>query len=104
MDVENTNGDVVTFDESQVTLTISSGANVGGTFIATAVNGVATFNNVIFDLAAANYTLTASDQMLTTATSADFTIAPAAASQVVFVQGPTNATAGAGSVPTSRWM
>jgi hypothetical protein len=65
----------VTSDTSTVTLTLSSGTFASGsnTVSAAAVNGVATFGNLVIN-AAGTYTLTASDGTLTGATSNSFTI------------------------------
>ncbi|MES1247893.1 MAG: invasin domain 3-containing protein, partial [Actinomycetota bacterium] len=94
--VEDTFGNVVTGDTSNVTvaLTTPGGATLSGTKTVAAVAGVATFTGLSVDLANA-YTLTASDGALTTGTSSSFTISPAAASKVVFTQQPSNANAGA---------
>jgi hypothetical protein len=76
--VQDPFGNTMTTDNSAVTLTLSSGtfASGGTTVTAAAVNGIATFNNLIIN-AAGNYTLTASDGSLTGATSSNFTIAAA---------------------------
>ncbi len=91
VNVLDVNGAIVTTDNSTVTLSISSGplgAALGGTVTAQAVNGVATFNNVILT-AAGNYQLTASDGAIATALSATFTVIPAAATQLAFSTIPT---------------
>jgi hypothetical protein len=102
VDVVDANNDVVATDESQVTLTVQTGptgAAVGETFMATAVNGVATFSNIAFDVAGSDYTLKASDQSLTTAISGQFTISPAAADKLVIVEQPTSVVAGTAISP-----
>jgi len=70
--VEDSSGDLVTTDDSTVTLTIASGPQTGSGH-ATASNGVAAFGTIALDTPG-NYTLTASDGSLTGATSANFTI------------------------------
>ena len=93
-DVEDQYGNVILSDSSSVTLSINSGPGaIGGTDTVSAGNGVATFDNVTLDTAG-DYTLTASDGVLTSATSNSFTVSPAAASQVVFIQQPSDVTAG----------
>jgi hypothetical protein len=74
--VEDASGNTVTGDSSTVTLTLNGGTFAGGSSTATAaaVNGVATFGNLIIN-AAGTYTLTASDGSLTGATSSSFTVA-----------------------------
>jgi hypothetical protein len=73
--VEDVNGNTVPIDTSTVTLTLSSDTFAGGgnTVSAAAVNGVATFGNLVID-AGGTYTLAASDGSLTGATSGSFTI------------------------------
>ena len=63
--VEDANGNTVTADTSTVTLTLSSGtfASGGNTATASAVNGVATFGNLVINTAG-TYTLAASDGTL----------------------------------------
>jgi hypothetical protein len=78
VDVEDANGNVLTTDNSNVTLAIATGpagATLGGTVTVAAVNGAATFNDLTLGAAGA-YTLTASDAALTPATSNAITIAP----------------------------
>ena len=73
--VEDSTGATIGADSSLVTLTLSSGTFAGGGSTATvaAVNGVATFSNLIID-SVGNYTLTASDGALTGAASGSFTV------------------------------
>ncbi len=92
--VENQSGQVVTTDNSTITLSIASGA--GGfantsTVSVQAVNGVATFTNLLLDTSG-NYTISASDGSLTGATSSNITISAAQAAKVVFQQSPTTGT------------
>ncbi len=89
VDVENSSGGIVTSDNSSVVLTLSGGtfANGATSIVAQAVNGVATFSNLIID-AAGGYTLTANDGELTSATSAALTVNPAAASTLAFIVAP----------------
>jgi hypothetical protein len=81
-------GNAVTADTSTVTLTLSSGTFAGGstTASAAAINGVATFSNLVIN-AAGTYTLAASDGSLTGATSNSFTVTGAAAINVNFNAG-----------------
>src|SRR5262249_53090145 len=73
--VQDVNGITVPIDTSTVILTLSSGTFAGGssTAAANAVNGVATFSNLVIN-SAGSYTLTPSDGTLTAATSSSFTI------------------------------
>ena len=75
VDVENASGALVSTDNSDVTLTISSGT-FSGTLTEQAVNGVATFSDLSIP-AMGTYTLTATDGALTQATSAPFAVNPA---------------------------
>ncbi|MGD0387444.1 MAG: hypothetical protein ABSC42_00700 [Tepidisphaeraceae bacterium] len=100
VDVEDQFGNIVTTNSSNVTLAVASGpGSLSGTVTVAASSGVATFSNVKLDTAG-NYTLTASDGALTTATSGSFRVNPAAASQVVYVQQPSNVTAGVAESPS----
>ena len=65
----------------------------GSTTSVTAVNGVATFSNLVLNTAG-SYTLSASDGSLTNGTSAAITVSAASAAKVVFQQVPTTGTAG----------
>ncbi len=73
--VEDQSGNLVTGDNSTVTLTLSNGTFAGGSHTATAqaAGGVATFNNLIFNTPG-SATLTASDGTLTSATSPSITV------------------------------
>ena len=94
VDVEDTYGNLVTGDTSGVTLSVQSGSGtLNGTLTKTASGGIATFSNLSINTAD-TYTLTAADGLLTSATSSSFTISPASAAKVVFVQQPTSTTAG----------
>jgi hypothetical protein len=94
VDVEDPYGNVVASDSSDVTLSIATGpGSLLGTLTVAAVNGVATFSDLSINIAG-SYTLSASDGSIAGATSNSFTISPAAASKVAFVQQPTNSTAG----------
>jgi autotransporter-associated beta strand protein len=94
VDVEDPFGNIVGSDSSDVTLAVATGpGSLLGTVTVTAVNGVATFTGLSIDVAG-SYTLSATDGTLAGATSSSFTISPAAASKVAFVQQPLNSTAG----------
>jgi len=87
-------GNLVTSDNSEVTLLVHSGpGELAGTVTLAAVHGVATFSDVTAQIAG-SYTLTASDGGLTAPVSDSFSIRPAAPAKVVFVQPPTDVTAG----------
>ena len=89
VDVEDQFGNLITGDNSNVTLYINTGpGSIGGTDTVAASAGVATFNNIVIDTAG-SYTLSASDGSLAGATSGSFSVTPAAAEQLAFVQQPT---------------
>lgn len=92
--VEDQGGNVVSTDTSTVTLTISHGsfANGSTTMTAAAVNGVATFSNLVIN-ATGNYTLVATDGVLIQAQTNPFNVV-ATASKLVFTQQPGNTYAG----------
>jgi hypothetical protein len=77
--VEDANGNLITTDNSNVTVSINTGptgAQLDGTTTVQAVNGIATFSNLSL-LDPGTYTLKASDAALTFATSTAFTVANA---------------------------
>ena len=84
-------GNAVTSDSSTVTFTLSGGTFSSGsnTATATAVNGVANFNNLSID-AAGTYTLTATDGTDAPITSAPFSVTPAPNSVTGIVFNDTN--------------
>jgi hypothetical protein len=99
--VEDLAGHTISTDASTVTLTLSHGtfANGATTVSATAVNGVATFNNLVID-AAGGYVLRATDTNPNLDPGfAAFTIDPGAAAKLAFVQQPTNTAAGSAINP-----
>jgi hypothetical protein len=73
--VEDSNGNIVTSNTSNVTvaLTNSAGAVLGGTLTQAAVNGVATFSDLSVNTPG-TYALTGTDGSLTSAVSSSFTI------------------------------
>ncbi|HEY1683674.1 MAG TPA: choice-of-anchor tandem repeat GloVer-containing protein [Tepidisphaeraceae bacterium] len=91
VNVEDASGNTVTADHSQVMLTVTgpNGVINSDTKTVTAVNGVATISNLVLTQAG-NYYLTATDGSLSRAVSGSFTVVPAAASKLVFIQPPTN--------------
>ncbi len=101
--IEDNQGNVVTGASNQVTLGIGTnpgiGTLTGGTAVSP-VNGVATFAGLSINKSGTGYTLAASaSPALTVATSSTFNVTAGAATQVVFVQQPTNITAGATITP-----
>jgi subtilase family serine protease len=95
--IEDQNGQVVTTDNSTVAIAVASGPGnfaAGSTLTAQAVNGVATFSNLVLDTLG-TYTLQATDGSDTAATSGSITIGAGQASKVVFTQVPATGTAGA---------
>ena len=96
--IETAGNTVVTSDNASVTLTIASGPGSfasGSTTTVAAVNGVATFSNLILDTAG-NYVLSAADSTdsLSGFASTSFNVAPAAATHFA-LSAPSAATAGA---------
>ena len=96
-------GNTATTFTGSVTLAIGTNPSgngvLDGTTTVAAVAGVASFPGINIDEAAAGYTLTASAAGLPGATSAAFTIVPAAAAQLAFTTQPTSAVAGAAITP-----
>ncbi len=102
--VEDTFGNVVTSNTSTVTIALASGPGgltTGSTTSVAAVSGVATFSNLVLDTAG-TYTFKATDGTLTSVTSANISVNPAAASQLVLEQAPTSGTAGQALSPSVK--
>ena len=94
VDAVDAAGAIVTSFSGPIALALgpnSGGATLGGTLSATAVNGVATFSNVVLTKAASGYTLVATAGSLASATSHAFGINAAAAAAIV-VSGGNNQT------------
>jgi hypothetical protein len=101
VDVEFPGGAIVQNDTSTVTLAIASGpagAVLGGTLSVAAINGVATFKNLVLTKAG-TYTLKATDGTLTGATSQSFKITAAAATKLAFAATPPSTAAGKAITP-----
>jgi hypothetical protein len=84
-------GNVSTSFSGSITIALGSGPSGGtlsGTMTMTAVNGVATFSNLMITRAGAGYTLTAAASGLTGATSASFSVSAASASALLFTVQP----------------
>ena len=99
-------GNLVTSPERNVTLAIGTnpaGGAISGTTSVTTVGGLATFSNVLLDKAGTGYTLVASSPLpgpaLTAATSSPFNVTFGTATQLVFVQQPSNAASGVAIAP-----
>ena len=96
VNIEDENGNLLTGDDSEVTLAVAGGPStaLSGTLTVAAVNGVATFSGLSLDTAG-TYTLSATDTTDgLSSTSGEFTITPAAASQLVFATPPSDSIAG----------
>jgi len=96
-------GNLVPTATNSVTMSIGAnpgGSTLGGTAVATAVAGVATFSNLSLDKTGAGYTLAAASSGLTGATSTAFSVTPGAATKVVYSVQPTTTTAGAPISPS----
>ena len=89
-------GNVVPGFAGSVTVAIAAnpgGGTLSGTTTVAAAAGVATFSDFTIDKSGSGYTLSATSSGLAGATSAAFTIAPGAATHLVFTVQPTMATA-----------
>jgi hypothetical protein len=97
--VQDQNGNTITGDGSNVTLTLTSGTFATGlnTVTVQAIGGIATFSNLVVSTPGA-YSFVASDGTLTTVTSNSFNVtAPAA--KLSFAQPPSNVSAGSTITP-----
>lgn len=88
----------VTATEATGTVTLSfsanpTGATLGGTLSAAAVNGVATFSDITVNRSGQPYSLQAAAPGVTGATSATFTVAPGAATALAIVTAPAGSAA-----------
>jgi hypothetical protein len=95
--IEDAQGNLVSATAS-VTLALGtnpSGASLGGTLTRAAVGGIATFDDLSLDEVGSGYTLEASANGLTGATSAAFDITTGAPAQLAFGQQPTSTGVGA---------
>ena len=95
-------GNVVTSFTGGITMAIGTNPGSGtlsGTTTVAAVGGVATFTTLRINKSGTGYTLVATNDGLTPGTSTLFNITAAAATQVMFVQQPSNTTAGASISP-----
>jgi len=102
--VRDSLGNSVTTATNSVTLAITSGtgtsgAVLGGTTTAAAVNGVAAFANLTVHKAGTGYTLTAAGSGLTSATSSAFAVTPGTATKLSFIAQPSAVVAGAAVAP-----
>jgi hypothetical protein len=94
--VEDAFGNVVTSNTSTVTLAVSSGPAAfatGSTTSVVAVNGMATFSNLIVN-SGGSYVLNATDGALTAAKSSSIAVNAAPGSQLAIIKTPTSGTAG----------
>jgi hypothetical protein len=101
--VQDRFGNFATSDTSKVSMTISSGPGAcdgTSTLQVTAINGVASFSNLILDTAG-SYSLSAADGSLTAASSMGFAISASSATQLAFKQQPANSIAGSPSGPAT---
>ena len=93
--VEDPYGNVVTGNDSTITLSSSTTAFTGNSLLSvTASGGVATFS-AVDPITAGNTTLTASDASLVTATSNSFTVKPGAAATLILAGVPSAVAGGA---------
>jgi len=100
--IQDASGNTVTNATGAVTVALGAnpgGGTLSGTTTVNPVNGVASFAGLSMDKAASGYTLVASSIPLTSATSAAFTITPAAAAKLAFTGQPGGGTAGVALAP-----
>ena len=93
IDVEDVFGNLVTTDDSTLTISTSNNTFLSGTTSVVASGGVATFTNLAI-MQVGLYTLSATDGSLISATTIPFSIVPATAKQLVIAQQPSNSIAG----------
>jgi len=96
--VQDANGNTVTSATNEVSISLANNpgnATLSGVTRATAINGVATFVNLVVNRTGAGYTLFASAENLTGVTSSPFEIKTGAAARLGFTVQPADATASA---------
>ena len=89
--IKDATGAIVTTATNAVTVILGApagGGTLAGTTTVSAVNGVATFSDLVIQKAGIGYTLAASAYPLVSATSAPFAVAPAAAAMLSFTVPP----------------
>ena len=86
--VEDTYGNPEPTYNGNVSIALTGGNGLGGTLTVPATNGIASFSGLTLDQASSDYGLKASATGLTSATTSNFQITPAAASQLVIVAEP----------------
>jgi hypothetical protein len=99
VELRDVNNNLVVAATDNVTLAFGTdptagAAVIGGTLTVTAVGGIATFTNINIDLINNGYTFDFTSGVLTNATSTAFNITQAPATQVAFIQEPSNTIAG----------
>lgn len=102
--IQDATGATVTSDNTtQVTVAIGTDAGPGGVLggltTVSAVAGIATFANLSIPQAGAGYTLVSTSAGLTSATSANFNIAPGSATRLAFTVAPSTTAANAAMSP-----
>jgi len=91
--IQDAAGNTVSSAQDAVTLAIGAnpaGGTLSGTLTVAAVNGVATFPDLMIDKAGNGYTLTAAAGGLSGATSPGFDVLTGSANRLVFITGPTD--------------
>ena len=90
----------IAFDNTDtVTVSLNGGGTLAGTLTQTVSGGVETFANLSINQAGTGYTLNANSTSLAQVTSTAFAIRPAAADHLLFLQQPTDTTAGQAITP-----
>jgi subtilase family serine protease len=100
--VEDGNGNLITTDNSAVTLALSDGTTLDGAVTANASNGIATFSTLSV-ATAGTYTITATDGTLFSATSNSFTVnnpPPVVSSTLVIGEQPISGVTGIPLTPS----
>jgi hypothetical protein len=94
--VEDSFGNIITSDASSVSVSVATGPGgfaIGSTTSVAAMNGVSTFNNLVFDTAG-SYKLSLSDGALSGTTTGSIAINATVASQLALQQSPSGGVAG----------
>jgi hypothetical protein len=101
--VQDAGGNVVTTSSASIAMAIGTnpgGGTLSGTTPVNAASGVATFSDLSINKTGTGYTLSATSNGLTTATSSNFNITPGPATKLAFTRQPGGTITGGTAFPT----
>ncbi len=102
VEIRDSSNNLVVGSTASVTVALNAnpgGSTISGTTTVSAIGGIATFNDLTLDQVATGYTLDFTSTGLTSTTSTTFDITQAPATQLAFIQNPSNTVAGVVNSP-----